>query len=101
MSKWIGRGTAIRQKKDSSPERGVINWIRVRGAAGEGTVIGARCSPANHLTQFCFECIGRDEYQGPIIDSLEKYIASEDLESPTSELNHANVGLSLAVKRPE
>jgi len=25
---------------------------RVRGTAGEGAVIGARCSPANHLTQY-------------------------------------------------
>ena len=38
---------------------------RVRGEAGEGTVIGARCSPANHLTQYWVRRSDGEQFWAP------------------------------------
>jgi hypothetical protein len=37
----------------------------VRGEAGEGTVIGARCSPANHLTQYWVRKSSGEQFWAP------------------------------------
>ncbi len=38
---------------------------RVSGALGEGTVIGARCSPANHLTQYWVRWPNGEQFWAP------------------------------------
>jgi hypothetical protein len=38
---------------------------RVHGAAGEGEVIGARCSPANHLTQYWVRRPNGEQFWAP------------------------------------
>jgi hypothetical protein len=38
---------------------------RVRGDAGEGTVIGARCSPANQLTQYWVRRLNGQQFWAP------------------------------------
>ena len=38
---------------------------RVGGSAGEGTVIGARCSPANHLTQYLVQRPNGERFWAP------------------------------------
>ncbi len=38
---------------------------QVRGYAGEGTVIGARCSPANHLTQYWVRRLNGERFWAP------------------------------------
>jgi len=35
---------------------------QVSGAEGDGTVIGARCSPANHITQYWIQKTNRDRF---------------------------------------
>ena len=35
---------------------------RVMGAAGEGSVVGARCSPANHITQYWIQKTNGDRF---------------------------------------
>lgn len=39
--------------------------MHVRGEAGEGLVIGARCSPANHLTQYWVRRPNGDQFWAP------------------------------------
>ena len=39
--------------------------MRVSGEAGEGTVIGARCSPANHLTQYWVRRPNGEQFWAP------------------------------------
>jgi hypothetical protein len=39
---------------------------RVSGALGEGTVIGARCSPANHLTQYWVRRPKGEQFWAPL-----------------------------------
>ena len=51
----------------SSPP-GCFAWKvgdRVGGSAGEGTVIGARCSPANHLTQYWVRTPNGERFWAP------------------------------------
>jgi hypothetical protein len=38
---------------------------RVRGDAGEGAIIGARCSPANHLTQYWVRRANGEQFWAP------------------------------------
>ena len=50
LTSLLKRGTAI----DSSPPDCFALRIgaHMKGAEGEGDVVGARCSPANHITQY-------------------------------------------------